>query len=378
MKNHFSFSRLWAVIVKEFIQMKRDKVTFAMMLFMTFFQLILYGFAINTKPKYLPTAVVGGDQSPFTRTFVTAMENTKYFKIVAPNIDYNKAEHLLARGDIQNIVFIPTDFEKRIIQGRKPNILVTTDGTDPIATANILGTLQGLSHRVFDLELSRGLPDLIATPEPYNLIIHTKYNPEGITEYNTVPGLMGTILTMTMIMITGLAITREYERGTMEGLLVMPIRPLEIIIGKILPFVIIGYAQQLLIIAVSMFIFNIPVMGSIILLLFATLPFIAANLSIGLTFSTIAKNQLQAVQMTFFFFLPSILLSGFLFPFKGMPLWAQMVGEILPLTHFLRITRGILLKGNGFMEIWPEVWPILVFMIIAIFIASRRYRQTLD
>lgn len=378
MKDPFSFSRLWAIVVKEFIQMGRDKITFAMMLFMTLFQLTLYGFAINTNPRHLPTAIIAGDQSPITRTFITAMENTKYFKIVAPNIDQKQAEHLLARGDIQNIVYIPPNFSEQLIQGHKPSILVTTDGTDPIATARVTGTLAGLAHKVFDLDLSRGASNLIATSEPYNLIIHAKYNPEGITEYNTVPGLMGTILTMTMIMITGLAITREYERGTMEGLLAMPIRPLEIIIGKILPFVIIGYAQQILIIALSMFIFKIPIIGSIGLLLLATLPFIAANLSIGLTFSTIAKNQLQAVQMTFFFFLPSILLSGFLFPFKGMPVWAQMIGEILPLTHFLRITRGILLKGNGIMEIWPNVWPILAFMIVAVIIASRRYRQTLD
>lgn len=378
MKNKFSFSRLWAIIVKEFIQMERDKITFAMMLFMTFFQLLLYGFAINTNPRHLPTAVINADNSPITRTFVTAMQNTKYFEILAPNIEQKKAEFLLARGDIQNIIFIPPFFTKQLLRGEQPSILVTTDGTDPIATANVIGSLKGIANQVFDLDLSRGFSDLLATAEPYNLIIHPKYNPEGITEYNTVPGIMGTILTMTMIMITGLAITREYERGTMEGLLAMPIRPLEIILGKIFPFVIIGYAQQLLIIAMSMFIFNIPIIGSVSLLLIATLPFIAANLSIGLTFSTIAKNQLQAVQMTFFFFLPSILLSGFLFPFKGMPLWAQIIGEILPLTHFLRITRGILLKGNGLAAIWPDIWPILIFMIVAVIIASRRYRQTLD
>lgn len=374
----FSFNRLSAMIIKEFTQMRRDPLTFAMMLIIPLIQLVLYGFAINSNPKNLPTAVVSSDHSPLTRTFITAIQNTDYFKILEPNTDKKKAEFLLARGDIQFIITIPPYFTRKLIRGENPSIMVTADATDPIATANVVVALEGLTNRVFNLDLSRGLSDLIPTPQPYNLIVHPKYNPEAITHYNTVPGLVGTILTMTLIMITGLAITREFERGTMEGLLAMPIKPFEVIVGKIVPYIFVGYMQQIVILIASVFLFNVPIMGSIGLLLLATLPFIAANLSVGLTFSTIAKNQLQAVQMTFFFFLPSILLSGFLFPFKGMPDWAQALGEILPLTHFIRIVRGIMLKGNGMIEIWPEVWPILIFLSVTLVISVSRYRRTLD
>lgn len=375
----FSVNRLTAVIIKEFTQMWRDKFTFAMMLFIPVVQLILFGFAINSNPKHLPTAIVSSDHSQLTRSFITGLENTDYFKMVETNIDEKRAEFLLARGDILFIVRIPAYFTRDLIRGeKKPSILVTADATDPIASGNAIAALNGLANQVFTLDLSRGLRDLIPGPQPYNLIVHPKYNPEAITHYNTVPGLMGTILTMTMIMITGLAITREFERGTMEGLLAMPVKPFEVIVGKIIPYVLVGYMQQMVIVLMSIFVFKVPVEGSIALLMAATLPFIAANLCVGLTFSTIAKNQLQAVQMTFFFFLPSMLLSGFLFPFKGMPNWAQTLGEMLPLTHFIRIVRGIMLKGNGIQEIWPQVWPILVFMGVALVIALRRYRRTLD
>lgn len=375
----FSFTRLGAMIVKEFTQIRRDKVTFIMMMGIPLLQLVLFGFAINSNPKNLPTAVVSSDHSPLTRTFITAVQNTDYFQIVESNIDKKRADFLLARGDIQFIITIPSFFTSNLIKGAKPSLLVTADATDPLATVNVLSAVSGLADRVFNLDLSRGLGYLIPEKQqPYELIVHSKYNPEAITFYNTVPGLMGTILTMTMIMATGLAITREFERGTMEGLLSTPIKPFEVIIGKIIPYVLVGYLQQLIIVLASIFVFKVPVVGNIGLLMITTLPFIAANLSVGLTFSTIAKNQLQALQMTFFFFLPSVLLSGFLFPFKGMPYWAQMIGEILPLTHFLRIVRGIMLKGNGVIEIWPQVWPILLFMVGAISLAVLRYRQTLD
>lgn len=378
MNTRFSIHRLFGMIIKEFTQIQRDRLTFGTILFIPIMELMLFGFSINSNPKHLPTAVVSSDHSPLTRTFITAIQNTDYFKIIDPNMSQKHADSLLARGDILFIVTIPPYFTRNLIRGETPSILVTADATDPIASVNAVAALEGLSNQVFNLDLSRGLNDLKATAQPYKLIIHPKYNPESITQYNTVPGLMGTILTMTMIMITGMSITRELEQGTMEGLLAMPIKPFEVILGKIIPNVFVGYMQQIVIILTSSLVFKVPIMGSLGLLMLTTLPFIAANLSVGLTFSTIAKNQLQAMQMSFFFFLPSLLLSGFLFPFKGMPSWAQFLGELFPLTHYIRIVRGIMLKGNGLEEIWPQTWPILIFMVVVIIIALIRYRRTLD
>lgn len=373
-----SWIRLKAMIVKEFIQMRRDRLTFALMIVLPFIQLILFGFAINTNPKYLPTAVVSADYSPLTRSFLSAIQNSEYFQIKYPNVTEKQAEKLLARGSVQFIVQVPLNFSRDLIHGNKPNLLVIADATDPVATSNAVGALGNLASTVFNRELSRGLGYLIPGPQPFTLVNHQRYNPEGLSQYNIVPGLMGVVLTMTMVMITGLAITRERERGTMESLLATPVRPIEVMIGKIIPYIIVGYVQQLLIILAGIVIFGVPHEGSILLLLLATLPFIFANLAVGLTFSTIAKNQLQAVQMTFFFFLPSILLSGFMFPFHGMPHWAQMIGNCLPLTHFLNIVRGILLKGNGISDFYPQLWPLLLFIVVVMTIAVLRYKETLD
>ena len=370
--------RLKAMIAKEFIQMRRDRLTFALMIVLPLIQLTLFGFAINTNPKYLPVAIVNADFSPLTQAFMSAIQNTEYFQVKYPNVTESEAEKLLARGDIQFIVQIPTNFTRQLIHGDKPDLLVIADATDPVATGNATSALGNLASSVFNLQLSRGLNYLLPSPQPFHLIVHQRYNPEAISQYNIVPGLMGVVLTMTMVMITGLAITRERERGTMESLLATPVRPIEVMVGKIVPYIIVGYIQQLLIIAAGIIIFNVPHDGSIILLLIATLPFIFANLAVGLTFSTIAKNQLQAVQMTFFFFLPSILLSGFMFPFHGMPYWAQVIGNCLPLTHFLNIVRGILLKGNGFTDFYSQLWPLLLFIVIVLTIAVYRYKETLD
>ncbi len=379
MKNWgISWVRLKAMIVKEFIQMRRDRLTFAMMIGLPFIQLILFGFAINTNPKYLPTAVISGDYSPLTRAFVSAIQNSQYFYIKYSNVTEHGAEKRLARGSVQFIVQIPKDFSRELIHGDKPDILVIADATDPVATGNATAALSNLATTVFNRELSRGLSYLIPDPQPFNLVVQQRYNPEGISQYNIVPGLMGVVFTMTMVMITGLAITRERERGTMESLLATPVRPIEVMIGKIIPYIMVGYVQQFLIILAGIVIFGVPHEGSILLLLLATLPFIFANLAVGLTFSTVAKNQLQAVQMTFFFFLPSMLLSGFMFPFHGMPIWAQVIGNCLPLTHFLNIVRGILLKGNGISDILPQLWPLLLFIVIVMTIAVRRYKETLD
>jgi ABC-2 type transport system permease protein len=378
MSSLFSWPRFIAVLLKEFIQMKRDRLTFGMIVGVPIIQLVLFGFAINTDPKGLPAAVVINDESPFSRAMVRGLENSQYFKFTHRAASEAEADRLLQLGTVQFVLVIPSDFSRKLQRGERPQLLMAADATDPSATGNALATVNQTIRQVMDRELVGGLAVLKANDLPVDLRIQRRYNPEGITRYNIVPGLMGVILTMTMIMMTSLAMTRERERGTMENLLATPVRPIEVMAGKIAPFVIVGYIQVTLILLVAKLIFGVPIVGSLFLLSLVLIVFIAANLSVGFTFSTIAKNQLQAMQMTFFFFLPSMLLSGFMFPFRGMPGWAQVLGEILPLTHFLRIVRGILLKGNGLTEIVPELWPIGLFMLVAGTVAMRRYRQTLD
>lgn len=377
MNNYFSWQRLWAIILKEFTQMKRDRVTFGMMVGLPLLQLILFGYAINTDPKKLPAAVISADHSTFTRDLTIAIQNSSYFSILPKIQDQAVAEKLLARGDIQFIIYIPPNFTERLLRNQRPQILIEADATDPATTGNAITALQDINHSLFD-NVSGSLSYLQAAKSPIDMVIQAKYNPGRITQYNIVPGLLGVVLTMTMIIITALAITRERERGTMESLLAMPVRATEVMFGKLIPYILVGYVQVSLILIISHLLFNIPIYGSVTLLFIACLPFIAANLAVGLMFSTLAKNQLQAVQLSFFFFLPSMLLSGFMFPFRGMPEWAQVVGDVLPLSHFLVIVRGIILKGNGIIDILPAIEAILLFMFFALILGIRRYRQTLD
>ncbi len=378
----FSPARLWAVVVKEFIQMRRDKLTFGMMLGIPLIQLTLFGFAINSDPKHLPAAVLLADNGQQGRTLLYSLKNSSYFDFVRQIKTEIEAQDLLARGEVQFIVNIPENFSRDLLRGDRPAILIEADATDPIATGNALGSLRSLMDGALQNDLKGPLAFLSGADyfpvNPIDLRIHALFNPEVITQYNIVPGLMGIVLTMTMIAITSLAITRERERGTMENLLSMPTRPIEVMVGKIIPYILVGYIQVALIIVAAHYIFNVPFMGSLGLLLVASLVFILANLAVGITFSTVAGNQLQAVQMSFFFFLPNILLSGFMFPFRGMPNWAQAIGEMLPLTHFLRIVRGILLKGNGLADVVPQLWQIALFAVVALAIAVKRYRRTLD
>lgn len=372
-----SWARLWAVILKEFTQMKRDRFTFGMMIGIPIIQLILFGYAINSDPKHLPTAIISADNSVFTRQIVTAIQNSSYFALKNQNQTSAEAEWQLRTGQIQFIIYIPQHFTERLIHNEKPEMLVEADATDPAATSIAIGTIQDLIQHVAQ-SYSGALQYLQPASSPINLIIQPKYNPERITQYNVVPGLLGVVLTMTMVMITALAITRERERGTMESLLAMPVRPVEVMVGKLTPYIFVGYIQITVILIVSHLLFRVPIDGSVLLLFASCFPFIIANLAMGLTFSTIAKNQLQAMQSSFFYFLPSILLSGFMFPFYGMPVWAQYLGQIFPLTHFLVIVRGIMLKGNGLSEILPATSAILLFFIIVLMIGVTRYRQTLD
>jgi ABC-2 type transport system permease protein len=376
--NAFSWSRFIAVLAKEFVQMRRDRLTFAMIVGIPILQLILFGFAINADPKSLPTAVLAADNSIFARSFIRAMENSGYFRVNRIVASPAEGERLLELGDVQFFVTIPEDFSRSLQRGERPVLLVEADATDPAATSNALATLAALNQSALARDLSGSLASLQPGPPPFEVRVQRRYNPEGITQYNIVPGLVGTILTMTMVIMTSLAMTRERERGTMENLLATPVRPIEVMAGKIVPYIIVGYIQVIIILIASKLLFGVPMVGSLLLLSVALIIFIAANLAVGFTFSTLAKNQLQAMQMAFFFFLPSILLSGFMFPFRGMPEWAQWLGKVLPLTHFLRILRGILLKGNGFAEILPNLWPIGAFLLATGAIALMRYRETLD
>ena len=374
----FSLQRTLAIFIKEFRQMMRDRLTFAMAIGVPILQLVLFGYAINTDPKGLPTAIVSADTGPLARSLSAALQNTGYFRVVHVGTSERVAEAMVEDGSVQFMVVIPNDFTKRTIRGERPAVLVAVDATDPSASGNAIAALGGVAGQALAHDLKGPLAGLRAEAPPYELRIHRRYNPEGLSRYNIVPGLIGTILTMTMVMLTGLAMTRERERGTMENLLATPVRPLEVMVGKIAPYIVIGYVQLLVILAAAAALFQVPMVGSLVLLLAMIGVFMLANLAVGFTFSTLAKNQLQAMQMTFFFFLPSMLLSGFMFPFRGMPGWAQTIGEVLPLTHFLRIVRGIMLKGHDAAQVLPELWPLLAFLFVAGAVALKRYRQTLD
>lgn len=374
----FSPARFLAIILKEFIQMRRDRLTFGMMVGIPLMQIIIFGYAINFDPKDLPVMVQSADHSVFSRDLVHAMENSGYFRITGTVQSEKEAEELLDLGDVQFILNIPEDFSRKLLRGERPAVLLEADATDPVATGSAISAMSVITQEVLNRDLKGPLGYLQGGKSPYRLVIHKKYNPEGVTQYNIIPGLLGIVLTLTMVIITGVAITRERERGTMENLLSTPVRPIEVIMGKIIPYIIIGYLQVTLILVAARYLFHVPMVGSISLLLLVSLFFIVANLSMGITFSTIAKNQMQAMQMAFFFFLPSLMLSGFMFPFRGMPEWAQWIGSALPLTHFLRIVRGVLLKGNGLSEVLVHLWPIALFMSIALIVAVKRYGETLD
>jgi ABC-2 type transport system permease protein len=322
--------------------------------------------------------VLAADNSIYARTLVRAIENSGYFRVVRHLSSEADADRALAMGTVQFVVTIPENFSRKLERGERPVLLVEADATDPAATSNALAALLTINQNALNRDLAGALHDLQYPVPAFELRVQRRYNPEGITQYNIVPGLLGVVLTMTMVMMTSLAVTREYERGTMENLLATPVRPIEVMFGKIVPYIIVGYIQVTVILLAAKLLFAVPMLGSLALLSVVLILFIAANLAIGYTFSTLAKNQMQAMQMTFFFFLPSMLLSGFMFPFRGMPQWAQWLGEALPLTHFLRIVRGILLKGNGFSDIAPNMWPLALFLLVAGTIALTRYRETLD
>ena len=375
MKAGSAIARIRAVLLKEVIQMRRDRLTFAMIVGIPIIQLVLFGYAINTDPKQLPTGVVMADPGPVARAIVAGMHNSGYYRI-AEGLSENEAREGLASGRLAFAVTIPVDFHTDLARGREPQIVVEADATDPAATAGAVAALPEIVNRAVAASAD-GASARDDGPR-VEVVAHRLYNPEAVNTYNIVPGLIGTILTMTTTLMTALALTREIERGTMENLLAMPVRPLEIMIGKIVPYIGLGFLQVAVILAAAFLLFSVPMEGSLTLLLFAVLLFIAANVTLGYTFSTLARTQMQAMQMTFFFFLPSLLLSGFMFPFRGMPVWAQMLGQALPLTHFLRAVRGIMLKGSTLLETLPHLWPVAAFLLIIGTLALLRFRRTLD
>jgi len=374
----FSLPRWWGIVLKEFLQLRRDRITFGMIVGIPIVQLTLFGYAINTDPKHMPTALIVADNSEFTRTFVQAMKTSEYFSIVAqlPNEESGRAA--LARGSAQFVLTIPADFTQKLLRGERPSMVLEADASDPTATGAALAASSQLVSAVARKDLTGPYAALAGSPPPFQVDVHRLYNPESITQYNIVPGLMGVILTMTLVMMTGLAITRERERGTMENLLAMPITPLEVMTGKIVPYIAIGLIQASIILLAARFIFDVPFVGSVTALYGASLVFIACNLTVGITLSSLARNQLQAMQLTFFYFLPNILLSGFMFPFRGMPEWAQWLGSVLPLTYYNRLVRGVLLKGNDWPDLWPSLWPMIVFALVVMMIAVKFYKKTLD
>lgn len=375
----FNRHRWWAMVSKEFVQLRRDRLTFAMMVGIPLLQLILFGFAINGDPKHLPTLIVAEEQSPFTRSLISALTISDYFAIESTSVSNQQAQTRLSRGEVQFVLTIPKGFSRALQRGEQPVLLLEADASDPMATVNAMSAMQQLAPQVLRHDLTGPLASLQASNStPFELRVHRRYNPEGITQYNTVPGLMGVVLTLTMTMMTALGITRENERGTMENLLATPIRPLEVMLGKITPYVLIGLVQVCIILMATRWLFAVPFVGSLWLLLGVTLLYITANLVVGITLSTLARSQMQAMQMTIFYFLPSILLSGFMFPFRGMPLWAQAIGEILPVTHFIRIVRGILLRGNTLADLHAELWPLALFTLLVLLLGTYRFRQTLD
>jgi len=366
--------RTYALLVKEFIQLRRDRVSLAMIIMVPLLELLVFGYAINMTPRDLPTALLMQEHSDLTRSIVAALSNTRYFKITRLAHSEAELDHLFASGQVLFAIEIPANFERAVRRGESPSMLVIADATDPVASGSALGALGEIAQTA--LQHDHAVPE--TGPAPFQIRVHQRYNPAASTQLNVVPGLLGTILTMTMLIFTALSVTREIERGTMEALLAMPISPFEIMIGKIVPYLVVGFLQASLIISIGIALFGIPMVGDLALLAALSTLFIATNLSIGYTFSTIAQNQLQAMQMAVMFFLPNILLSGFLFPFAGMPQWAQWVSTALPLTHYLRIVRSIMLKGSSFTDMQNEAVALFILMLVAMTVAVTRFRRTLD
>ena len=376
--NAFSASRVLAVMAKEFTQLTRDRVTYAMVLLLPIIQLLLFGYAINDLPRHLPTAVLAQEDSVFARSVLAAVKNSSFFDLTYQARTPQELDDLLRKGKVQFAITIPGDFTRRVVRGDSPQILVEADASDPAATSGGAAALAALPVQALARELKGALATRGQSAAPFQVIVHNRYNPEAITAYNIVPGLLGIILSMTLVMMTALAVTRETERGTMESLLATPVQPIEVMVGKLAPYVMVGLIQGAIILFFARVLFNVPMQGGWTSLSIALVLFIVGSLSLGFLISTLARSQLQAMQMSVFYILPSILLSGFMFPFRGMPGWAQAIGQAVPVTHFLRVVRGTLLKGQGLGDTWPELAALAIFVCVVAALAMLRYRRTLD
>jgi ABC-2 type transport system permease protein len=376
--NGFSANRVLAVMIKEFKQLTRDRLTYAMMLAMPVVQLLLFGYAINSEPRHLPTALLVQEDTIFARSITAALKNSAYFDLVAQVRTPAELDDMVRRGEVQFAITIPGDFTRRVARGDKAQMLVEVDATDPSATGPALAALAALPAQALAHDMKGALAPKAAATPPFEVVVHRRYNPEAVTSYNIVPGLLGVILSMTLVMMTALSVTREAERGTMESLLATPVEPIEVMVGKLAPYVVVGLIQTAIILLLARFLFDVPMIGGWLGLSLGVSLFIIGSLALGFLMSTVAKTQLQAMQMSVFYILPSILLSGFMFPFRGMPAWAQALGEIVPVTHFLRVVRGALLKGQGIEDMWRELLALVAFVCVVTALAMARYRRTLD
>ena len=373
-----SWARVFAVFLKELVQMRRDRPTFAIMIMMPVMQLVLFGYAINTDPRHMPAVVEMREDGPMTRAFLASLTQSSFVDVVAVTRRAEDGEAMIRSGQATFLISIPEGFERRMVRGERPQIMIAADASDPVAASGALSAIERIAQSAFASEFNGPLAYLAQTPPAYEIVVHRRYNPAGVSAFNIVPALLGVILTMTMVMITSIALTRETERGTMENLLATPVRPLEVMIGKTTPYVFVGALQVAIVLIVATLLFHIPFTGSFLAFLAAVTLFIFANLMLGYLISTVARTQMQAMQMTFFIFLPSILLSGFMFPFRAMPGWAQVIGEALPITHFLRIVREIVLKGAGFSDVIGDLWPLSLILLVLATLALLRFRRTLD
>ena len=373
-----SLTRMMAVLAKEFTQLVRDRLTYAMIIGIPIVQLLLFGYAINTDPRHLPTAVLVQDNGQLARSVIGSLQRSDYYSNDHDARSPAEMDELIERGDVQFAITIPGDFTRRVVRQDKAQILVEADASDPAATGSAVAALAALPREGLKHDLDGPLAFARSSDQPFEVVIQRRYNPESITSYNIVPGLVATILTMTLVMMTSLAMTRETERGTMETLLSTPLRPLEVMVGKLAPFVLVGIIQAMIIIMMARILFGVPMAGGWAALVLGLFLFIVGSLALGFLVSAVARNQLQAMQMSFFYFLPSILLSGFLFPFRGMPEWAQWLGSLLPVTHMLRVVRGAMLKGVGVYEAAPSLGALALFVLVVAGIAMKKYRTTLD
>ena len=378
MSSSFSALRIFAVLAKEFKQLTRDRVTYAMILMMPIVQLLLFGYAINAEPRHLPTAVLIQEDSTFARSIVASLKNSRYFEYTAQARSPAELDEMLRRGDVQFAITIPGDFTRRVVRGDKAQILVEADAADPSATGGALGALAALPSQALAHDLKGAIASRGSAAPAFEVVVHRNYNPEAITAFNIVPGLLGVILSMTLVMMTALSVTRETERGTMESLLATPVEPIEVMVGKLAPYVLVGVIQTVMILILAKLLFDVPMLGGWANLTIGVALFIVGSLALGFLISTAAESQLQAMQMSFFYILPSMLLSGFMFPFRGMPVWAQTLGEVIPVTHFLRVVRGALLKGQTLGDSWRELVALAAFVCVVTALAMARYRRTLD